>query len=319
MRAIVTFSFVLAFALISVQSCTSSSSESNEETLDTNALITRGHALVSSQCVSCHSPRGNHENRVAPPFFAIKKHYMDSETSLQDFKHSIVAFVSSPSTERSKMPGAVERFGLMPNMGYSREDLESIAAYLYLADMDTPDWFESHYAEHHGPTTDTQQTISPLEQGKQLALSTKAVLGKNLMGTIQRSGTDAALSFCNERAYPLTDSMAQQLGARIKRVSDKNRNPNNAASADELAYIASSKALMAGGQEIKPLIKQTDNGHTGYYPIYTNQMCLQCHGTPETDIASSTAELIEKLYPNDKATGYGINQLRGIWVVDIPK
>jgi hypothetical protein len=46
-------------------------------------------------------------------------------------------------------------------------------------------------------------------------------------------------------------------------------------------------------------------------------MCLQCHGKPNVDINEATLGQIEKLYPNDKAVGYGLNELRGIWVVEM--
>ena len=58
---------------------------------------------------------------------------------------------------------------------------------------------------------------------------------------------------------------------------------------------------------------------TGYYPITTQAMCLQCHGNPESDIAPETLSAIERFYPEDLATGYGENELRGIWVVEMAK
>jgi len=57
----------------------------------------------------------------------------------------------------------------------------------------------------------------------------------------------------------------------------------------------------------------------GYYPIVTNKMCMQCHGNPEMDIDTKTFEIIKKRYPDDKAIGYTINELRGIWVIEMEK
>jgi hypothetical protein len=53
----------------------------------------------------------------------------------------------------------------------------------------------------------------------------------------------------------------------------------------------------------------------GYYPIVTNAMCLQCHGTEGVDISPSTQAVIDRQYPDDQATGYGEKQLRGLFVV----
>ena len=57
----------------------------------------------------------------------------------------------------------------------------------------------------------------------------------------------------------------------------------------------------------------------GYYPIETNKMCLQCHGLPNTQILPATLTKLKHLYPTDKAIGYGENELRGIWVIEMNK
>ena len=47
-------------------------------------------------------------------------------------------------------------------------------------------------------------------------------------------------------------------------------------------------------------------------------VCLQCHGSPEKDIAPATMAAIKKLYPEDKATGFQLGDLRGLWRVTFP-
>jgi len=52
-------------------------------------------------------------------------------------------------------------------------------------------------------------------------------------------------------------------------------------------------------------------------PIVVSQpLCLQCHGTDET-VAADTRAAIRKLYPEDQAPGYQLNDLRGIWQVTL--
>jgi len=159
--------------------------------------------------------------------------------------------------------------------------------------------------------------LTPQELGQSFVIQTQAVLSKNLLKAIQTKGTKHGLSFCSVKAYPLTDSMALVLHANIKRVSDKNRNPKNKANKEELIYITKSKELLAKGENPKPKMTELNSKMVGYYPIITNQMCMQCHGNPNTDVLSETLSEIKKLYPNDKAVGYKINELRGIWVVEI--
>jgi pimeloyl-ACP methyl ester carboxylesterase len=160
---------------------------------------------------------------------------------------------------------------------------------------------------------------TPLELGRNIALQTKAALGKNLMNAISTRGTEGALEFCSEKAFLLTDSMSKILEAKIRRVSDKNRSALNAATGDELVYIRDAKAQLITGEAVKPKMQEKNGSHVGYYPIVTETMCLQCHGKPGTDVSANTMAKLRQLYPNDKATGYGLNELRGIWVIEMNK
>ncbi|MCF8372220.1 MAG: DUF3365 domain-containing protein [Bacteroidales bacterium] len=159
--------------------------------------------------------------------------------------------------------------------------------------------------------------ITPLEFGNNIALKTMGILGKNLMHAINSEGTEQAISFCSSRAIPLTDSMALSFDAKIKRVSDRNRNPNNKASTVELDYINNSKEAISKGQTIKPKLITTENGYIGYYPIMTNGLCLKCHGQLNKDIAADLYSKIKQLYPQDSAIGYKEGELRGIWVIEM--
>lgn len=158
-----------------------------------------------------------------------------------------------------------------------------------------------------------------LAAGQELAAATQAVLGKNLIEAINRDGAAQALSFCNIRAHPLTDSLARSHRAGIRRVTDKPRNPANAANADELDYITRLKAGMASGQAPAGAVVEQGGKMVAYYPILTNALCLQCHGSTANEIQPMTMALIHALYPEDKAIGYGVNEVRGLWVVEMDK
>ncbi len=172
-------------------------------------------------------------------------------------------------------------------------------------------------AEKPNEESVTENELSYLELGAEYALSTKKALGKNLIAAISSLGTEHALEFCSTKAIVLTDSMADVLGATIRRVSDKTRNPLNAANEDELAYINSAHLVLANGGKLTPQVQEVDGKMVGYYPIMTNAMCLQCHGILNEQIHPATFEKIAAIYPEDKATGYGENELRGIWVVEM--
>lgn len=175
-------------------------------------------------------------------------------------------------------------------------------------------------AEQEPKSVMSTDEISMYEKrGLEYALNTQAVLGKSLMQAIQREGTSGALSFCNEKAYPLTDSMAVVHNVNIKRVSDKPRNQYNQANLEELEYIETFKQIVSNQESPNPIVKNSDTQVQVYYPILTNAMCLQCHGQPNKSIEPSTLSQLTILYPKDKAIGYDINEVRGIWRVAFDK
>ena len=298
-----------------------------------------GKKLMETNCYVCHSPTASHDDRIGPPMVAIKRHYIDDETTKEQFIADMKAWIKNPNETDAKMRGAVKRFGVMPKQAFPEETIEKIADYMYDFEIDQPEWFEDHFNEEKGKHNgngrgkgmgqgkgkhqqQAQTSFEDLpygERGLKYALTTKAVLGKNLMGTIQKKGTLEALEFCNVRAYPLTDSMAVVHNASIKRVSDKPRNPKNKANSEELEYIKTFKTLVASEKEISPIVKETEDDVNVYYPIVTNSMCLQCHGKPETNIKPDLLKTLTLLYPEDKAKGYSENQVRGIWNVSFKK
>ncbi|MDE0535149.1 c-type heme family protein [Tenacibaculum sp. L6] len=319
---------IALLTILSIVSCnqTKKSDYSKKNTKDittVEASIPPGKKLLETNCFVCHNASTPHDERVAPPMIAIKAHYLNANTTEEEFTKSFVSFVLNPTAESAKMRGAVKRFGLMPYQKFEEEDLKKIADYLYNYQIEEPSWFKEHWESKQGKSyinsgrkiSSTEPDKTPEEIGLEYAMETKKALGKNLMGAIQKQGTLHALQFCNEQAYKLTDSMATNFNATIKRVSDKPRNPNNAANKEELEIIEGYKKVVSNNETIKPVTKQVGSTTQFYYPIITNNMCLQCHGTPKTQIKTETLQELALLYPSDKAQGYDVNQVRGIWSI----
>ena len=225
-------------------SCQKSNSPSYSVKKDVSE-IHPGKKLLETQCYVCHNPVLKHDDRVAPPMIAIKKHYINDDVSKEEFINSMQNWIKNPTKENAKMFGAVRRFGLMPKQAYPEETIKQIADYLYDNEIEKPEWFDEHHNKEKGKGRGKGmkngnanfKNLSFGERGLKYALSTKKVLGKNLMGKIQKEGTIAALEFCNMKAYPLTDSMSVFHKATIKRVSDKPRNFKNKANSLEEGYI----------------------------------------------------------------------------------
>ena len=289
---------------------------------------TDGKKLMEIHCYLCHNPKVAEDiGRVAPPMVAIKARYIDKKgLNKEEFIKYVTAFVLNPTEELALMKGAVKKHGLMPKQNFPNGSIEKIAEFMYDYQIEEPEWFKAHW-ESHGfkdwKQTGEKYTAATTKKsyadiGLEYALETKKLLGKNLMGTIQKKGTIEALEFCNIQAMPLTDSMSVHFNAAIKRVSDKNRNPSNKANAEELNYIAQFKKQMAANETIAPVTLEKGNKIQFYYPIETNTMCLQCHGTPEKIKPEVSIQTL-KLYPKDLAIGYGENEVRGIWSITFDK
>jgi nitrate reductase cytochrome c-type subunit len=296
-----------------------------------------GKKLMETKCYVCHSPTAlEKEGRIGPPMIAIKAHYINKQTTKEEFTEAIWGFVEKPSSEKVKLKGAVKRFGIMPYQPFNEKEISQITEYIFDYQIDEPKWFKEHWENGHkmkrkphknsdkkdnsSAGVDTEHSRSskskiPADLGQEYALNTKKELGKNLMGTIQKKGTLEAVTFCNKQAYPITDSMVVAQNASIRRVSDKPRNPENQANAKELGIIARFKKAIANNEEYQP-VTEIKNGEVKFYaPITTNSMCLQCHGSSEKDIEPKVLTALTSLYPKDKATGYDVNEVRGIWSI----
>lgn len=339
----------IAFFLLLLVSCNDSKKANYSNQTDVEVKTTTytasnhpGKKLMESKCYVCHNPSTDHDSRIAPPMVAIKSHYLSDDTSKEEFTNAVWSFVKQPSKDKTKMRGAVKRFGVMPYQSFSEEDIKLISDYMYDFEIDEPEWFKEHIEEesngkmkhrNSGKKDDSsasakaslrdsrpkgEQSVkanTPADRGQEYALNTKKELGKNLMGTIQKKGTLEAVTFCNKQAYPITDSMAVAQNATIRRVSDKPRNPENQANAKELGIIERFKKAIARNEKYQP-VTEIENGTVKFYaPITTNSMCLQCHGSPEKDIEPKVLTALTNLYPEDKAIGYDVNEVRGIWSI----
>jgi len=162
-------------------------------------------------------------------------------------------------------------------------------------------------------SAETQRLIR--DQG---AAATKALMGTlqtNLVAAMQEGGPSYAVEFCAGEALALTDSVARQLGSGIslKRVSEHHRNPVNAPDAAEVRALRHFQdALAESGSLPEDWVQQTATGELRYYrPLVIAEPCLACHGNADS-LDPAVAEAIAARYPDDRATGYEIGDLRGV-------
>ncbi len=171
-------------------------------------------------------------------------------------------------------------------------------------------------------TTPQEEYESIVKTGNEVSTALMQTLGKNLKQHLKSDGPLGAATFCSTQAFPLTDKVSTQYGKEIslKRISLKERNPANAAQGSEKAILEALQKLQNSGVVLpKYLVERVDDTTAKYYkPLSINKgVCLKCHG----DISGNAklADFMKSSYPNDKATGYKMGDLRGAIVVTIKK
>ncbi|MEW6165800.1 MAG: DUF3365 domain-containing protein [Pseudomonadota bacterium] len=133
---------------------------------------------------------------------------------------------------------------------------------------------------------------------------------------IDKGGHAGAISVCREKAPAMAKALSEKTGWSIRRVSLKNRNPKAVPDAWEQAVLEDFERRLAAGENPATLdrseVVAIDGQKTFRYmkALPTQELCLNCHGTPDKVSADVQAKLKE-LYPDDKATGYGLKQIRG--------
>lgn len=150
------------------------------------------------------------------------------------------------------------------------------------------------------------------KDAKEFMGSLKSILVKEM----QTNGIVAAVSVCSDTAQILTNDYGVKKGIYIKRVSFKNRNQNNIPDEFETKALQYFEELKISGKLSETTefidIEELNGVKKVRYlkPIIVQAPCLGCHGTQE-NIGADVKNILNEKYPNDKATGYQMDDLRG--------
>jgi len=145
---------------------------------------------------------------------------------------------------------------------------------------------------------------------------------KSFKPAMKKGGPVGATNFCADKAEEITTNVNKKLkdGVSIKRITLKPRNEKNMATGSEKEILTTLKTLQDNNVVLpKMLVQKVDDKHIRVYkPITLKPMCVVCHGT-EDKLDKKAYEAIKEKYPNDKAIGYKVGDLRGAFVIDIVK
>ena len=112
------------------------------------------------------------------------------------------------------------------------------------------------------------------------------------------------------------DGAHHEPGIEVGRTSARLRNPANAAPAWARAYVAETDRKKADG--VAAMAFDLGDRVGLLRPIELRKRCLGCHAAPERTAASTRAWLA-RAYPDDRAWGYALGDLRGFWWAEAPK
>lgn len=161
-----------------------------------------------------------------------------------------------------------------------------------------------------------------LAAGRRAAAGLSQQLQKKLMAAISE-GPARAIDVCSQEALATAESLSTELGVEIRRVSKRYRNPADRPDPLEASILevfaarpdlADTLVALTGGED-------TASARTGFLymkPIrLSHPRCLRCHGAPE-EMDAQVKLVLARLYPEDKAVGFALGDLRGAFSVRVP-
>jgi len=140
-----------------------------------------------------------------------------------------------------------------------------------------------------------------------------------LNDALSEEGPSGGVRVCNVEAPEIAGAVS---GDRfdVGRTALRVRNPANAPDDWEESVLQRFETRMQEGADPAGLetwrVDNIDGNRVGRFmkAIPTGQQCVICHGE---SIAPALAETIEKLYPQDRATGFAPGELRGAFTVTV--
>ena len=168
----------------------------------------------------------------------------------------------------------------------------------------------------HSDTIETNKS-EILNEAKDLLKETSKQYKNTLIQGLQHNNLIKALKYCNKEVKQLI-SKDNEKGFAIKRVSLRPRNKNNYPNLYEKEILEKFNKLSLKDNkklvlEHSEIIKDKNNNKFVYVKaIRIKEVCLNCHGS---NINDDLKKEIEKLYPDDKAINYKLNDIRGAFVM----
>jgi len=162
---------------------------------------------------------------------------------------------------------------------------------------------------------------SRIDNSKAVIKEFMGQLKGELQGAMKSGGPVKAINVCKESAPVIAKSLSDKYGWKVARTSLKTRNATNAADAWESKVLQDFDARKQSGEKIQSMAYFSETEDKGIKSfrfmkaIPVGKVCLKCHG--ENIVPAITAKL-KSSYPDDKATGYRLGDVRGAFTITQP-
>lgn len=175
------------------------------------------------------------------------------------------------------------------------------------------------------PGSETQKPdTKQVDEARAAAKSLATQLGGKLKAEMEANGAAAAIGVCKTVAPQIASDLSKQTGLKVGRVGTRVRNPESGTpDAWNVRALEIFAARMKEGEKLDAMeLAEVVTEPSGKYLRYakaigTQPVCLTCHGSAK-DIPEAAKARLRAEYPSDKATGYGLGELRGAVVVKRP-
>lgn len=180
-----------------------------------------------------------------------------------------------------------------------------------------------------GCTTPGVEVQSPspkhVEEMRAIAKTLSTQLGGRLKAEIDANGAESAIVVCKKIAPQIAADLSRQTGWKVGRVGTRIRNAESGtpdawnANALDTFSARMKQGEKADAMELAQVVTESSGkSHLRYAKAVALQpMCSACHGSSDF-MPDGVKRRLQTEYPNDKATGYNVGDLRGAIVVSRP-
>lgn len=170
------------------------------------------------------------------------------------------------------------------------------------------------------PQADEKKVGPALQDARKVTAELTDKVRGLLLKELEKGGYEGAVDVCANVAQSITRDFNKKTGHSVRRVSLGYRNLNDAPDEYEQKLLERfdrenrEKKLQSEYYEV---VSEQGRQYLRYAkPLIAAKMCLNCHGQLD-EIAPRVRTILQRHYPDDKATGYHEGDVRGAVSVKI--